>query len=256
MLSFSRTGQDDGPIVVFLHAVGISGWMWSPIVARLPEMHCLCIDLPGHGASREVRWSSLTDSAMRVAALIDREAGSRDVHVVGLSLGAYVGLTLLSQRPTRYRSAMLSGFHAGGMPNRFLMRMMSSAVAPLVNKRFFARRTARMLGGDPAETEAFVAEAIKTRSSAFRRATVAAVEFAAPTNLTEVLTRTLVVAGGREHDLIQSSIPIFQAELPQCTGAIAPGLGHGWSSQDPDLFAETVRAHVNDTKLPSGLEIR
>lgn len=252
-MSFFRTGREDAPPVVFLHGVGISSWMWTSITAKLSDLQCVLVDLPGHGASRNVPWYSLERSARDIGDLIDREFGPRDVHIVGLSLGAYVGLTLMSMRPTRVTSAVLSGLHAGGMRNRFLMKLLSAVAAPLATRPFFARRTARQFGGEHVDVQSFVTEAGKTRAGAFFCATNAVVDFEAPANLGEISTRAVLCGGGAEHALIKTSLPILAGGMPNGTAAEAPGLGHGWAGQDPTLFAETVRAQVRQTALPGQL---
>jgi hypothetical protein len=41
--------------------------------------------------------------------------------------------------------------------------------------------------------------------------------------------------------------------VPSGTARVAPGVGHAWSHQAPELFAAAVRAHVAGAPLPEGL---
>lgn len=94
--------------VVLLHASASSARQWQALVQQLqPHMHCLPIELHGHGA--QGNWPghrplSLADEAALVAAELGREAGS--VHVVGHSYGAAVALKLAAQYPGRVRSVV------------------------------------------------------------------------------------------------------------------------------------------------------
>ena len=83
---------------MLLHGVGNNGSMWSDLMAALPDYHCLAPDLPGHGASRSLRWRRRADTAELVASLIEAEATGGRAHVVGLSLGGSVALELLATR--------------------------------------------------------------------------------------------------------------------------------------------------------------
>lgn len=250
MLRYTRMGPQDGPVVVFLHAVGISSWMWHSVVAHMPEVQTLLIDLPGHGDSNALPWQDLSTTAKAVADVIEQEASGKPVHLIGLSLGAYVGMTLLSQQPQRFETAFLSGMHAGGMPNRWAMRTLSTLMAPFATRPFFARKTAGMLGGDTADVDAFVAEAGRTRPQAFRRASIDAVEYALPDNLERIEARVMVASGSKEHPLILHSLDEITSRIPHSGKFQAQGLGHGWSGQDPALFAQVALAHMAGDDVP------
>ncbi|WP_300055485.1 alpha/beta fold hydrolase [uncultured Roseobacter sp.] len=243
MLHATLSGPEGAPVVAFLHAVGISSWMWHDVTAALPDCRSLLVDLPGHGQSRDVPWRSLEDSADRVAAAITAEADGQDIHLVGLSLGSYVGLHLCLRHPDLCRSALLSGIHPGGMPKRGLMKLMSAVMAPLAPMPFVARRTARMMGAR-ADVGGFVKAARQTRASAFRRATNDVVDFTCPSDPAIPQTRLAFVAGGREHPLIREGLSEFRNRFPGSVSAVAPGLGHGWAGEDPQLFADFITAHM------------
>lgn len=245
MLHFSTRGRDSGPIIVFLHAVGISSWMWQSVVEHLPEFESILIDLPGHGQSRDIPWIDIEDSANKIDEIISKIRDDRDVHLVGLSLGAYVGLKLLTLRPDMFSTAMLSGLHAGGMQNKWLMKAMSYIVAPLATRPAFARKNARMLGGDDLDLDAFVVEAVKTRAAAFRRASIDVVNFEAPLSLDSIKSRTLLVAGGNEHPLILQSLGRLHQRIPGSVSVTVPGVGHGWSGEKPLLFAQILKDHIH-----------
>lgn len=249
MLGSSTVGKDTGPITVFLHAVGISAWMWKPVIAALPGSRALLIDLPGHGDSNHIPWASLEDTAQQVAATIDQHHKGEDLHIVGLSLGSYVGMTLLAQRPEAYKTAMLSGMHAGGMPKKWQMKLITLFTAPLAARPFFARKTAHMLGGDDADIEGFVAEAGRTNSTAFRRATNNVVDYELPENVDQIRARLLVTAGSKEHALIRNALDDITKRIPQAQALEVPDVGHGWSSEKPQLFAQTLREHIDGSKM-------
>lgn len=243
MLECACVGPDEGPEVVFLHAVGITAWMWGPVVARLPHVRAILVDLPGHGRNHHIHWVSLSDTAERLAEVVDNHCHG-EVHIVGLSLGAYVGMTMLTQRPNAYASAMLSGMHAGSMPRKGLMKALTVAIAPLATRPYFARKTARMHTGEDGDVDGFVAEAVQTSSTAFRRATLDVLDYALPHTIDQVTTRTLVAAGSREHEVILASLDAIAKALPNGRALKVPGLGHGWSGQDPDRFAQILSNHM------------
>jgi pimeloyl-ACP methyl ester carboxylesterase len=65
--------------------------MWGEVIAYLPECISTTIDLPGHGESAGVPFTTFEDAADRVAAVIGALAQG-PVTIVGISMGSYVGL--------------------------------------------------------------------------------------------------------------------------------------------------------------------
>lgn len=244
MLAHSFAGNDTGPLVVFLHAVGTTSWMWEPVVERLQDYHCLLIDLPGHGDSKTIAWRSFEQTAQHVHQTIQASGKREQTHIVGLSLGSYVGLSLLALEPTGYTSATLSGLHAGGMPNKGLMRIASWLMAPFAVRPFFARKNGQMLGGTGTDLDAYVREAGKTDVASFRRASIDAVNFEIPATIGAIQSKVLIAAGSREHALILGTQPTLVEALPYGKSYIAEGLGHGWSLEDPAQFADLVAGQV------------
>ncbi|MEM9495411.1 MAG: alpha/beta hydrolase [Pseudomonadota bacterium] len=243
LLNYWTRGPADGETVVFLHAVGIDASMWETFLPFMPAIRAVFIDLPGHGGSRDIPWASLEDTATRVADVVNSlrgEGDRRDVHLVAISLGSYVGLTMLARHTEMFKTAFLSGMHAGGMKNRWLMRIMSFFMAPLAVRPFFARRTAAMFGVGADDVDAFVAGAVKTRSSAFRRATNDVVAFELPAGVGQIRTKTLFVAGSKEHKLIVDALGILADALPNARALTIDGGGHGWPGAMPDAFARHV----------------
>ncbi|MEY1555651.1 alpha/beta fold hydrolase [Yoonia sp. R2331] len=234
---------------MFLHAVGTSGWMWQDVIAALPDLRCHTVDLPGHGRSAQMRWQSLPAVAEQVLSVIPSQ---KPVHLVTLSLGSYVRLHLLHHAPGRFASATLSGVHADGMPNKTLMKVMGALMSPFVRLPRLARMNAANLGIPDDRIDGYVAAARLTTPQAFRRASNNAVDFEAP-DISGFGGRLLIAAGGKEHALIRDSQTKIAAMVPHGRAAQAPGLGHGWSGQNPRLFAEMVRAMVNNTALPEAL---
>lgn len=244
MLAHSFTGPDNGPLVVLLHGAGTTSWMWGPIVKLLQNRRCMMIDLPGHGDSHKIPWRSLDITATQVHQTIQQAGINATVHLVGLSLGSYVAMTLLAQQPLAYSSATLSGMHSGDMPNRAFMRIASWLTAPLATKPFMARQTAKMLGGVDTDIEAFVREAQKNDPTSLRRATLDAIDFEMPEGAGAIQTYVMVAAGSKQHKHILATQSIIVEHLPHGQSYLADGVGHGWAMEDPQQFANLVNQQI------------
>jgi pimeloyl-ACP methyl ester carboxylesterase len=113
--------QAKAETVLLLHGMGSCSEDWLLQRAELRgRYHLLSLDLPGHGHSRPLAgWPSLVSLARAAQQAILRWAPTRPVHLVGLSLGAAVGLQLLVDHPQLVRSAVLvNGFGSGLLAGR------------------------------------------------------------------------------------------------------------------------------------------
>jgi pimeloyl-ACP methyl ester carboxylesterase len=254
-LYVQETGTPGAPDVVFLHGVGASGWMWARQIAALADFHCLNVDLPGHGKSNHEDWVSLADTADQVAMLIQARGTSGRAHVVGLSLGGHVALALLERHADLLDRVVMSGVTAAPMPNRALLPVQLGLMSVLLKRRWFVRMQANSLHLPPDMQAAFIDNLLAMSMRAYRRIWQEAVDFRAPLSLQDVDTPTLITAGSRESKIITQAVSTIAAMMPNAQGRLAPGLGHGWNVEAPDLFNAMVRAWITGTPLPYRLQM-
>ena len=251
-LYHAQTGPEDGEHLVFLHCVGASSAIWSDVVELLPEFRCTVIDLPGHGRSLQTSWASLEDTAQMCLDLI-ADSG-RPAHLVTLSLGSYVALTMLARAPARFASALLSGVQTGPIPIAPLAKAYIWLMAPLINRPAIVRRQAWRLGIPEQQMETYLAALSVCDVQAFRRACFDCVDFTLP-DLSGFHGRLIASSGSKEMPGILSSQPQIARAARQGRALRAPGLHHGWPGQAPTLFADLVRANVTGADVPKGLEV-
>ena len=103
-----ESGTPGAPAVLLLHGASLSHAMWEPQVRDLSRFHLLVPDLPGHGSSPDSTFD-LEDCVGRLTGLIQERAAGAKAHVVGLSLGGAVGLTLAATNPAVVQSLFVSG---------------------------------------------------------------------------------------------------------------------------------------------------
>jgi pimeloyl-ACP methyl ester carboxylesterase len=249
----SESGPADAPSVVLLHGVGTSGWMWRRVAAILDaDLHVVVPDLPGHGRSNRRRWISMADTVQAVAEVIAQLPGGR-AHVVGLSLGGYVAARLAADLPAVVASAVVSGISVLPFPRPGLMRLAGHVMAPFMTSTPMLRANARALGVTPEDFDGYRAAAKAMAPGTFLRVGNELMDFRVPQGAGLSPCRLLAVAGEKEQQLILRSLPELAAGYRFGTARIAPGVGHAWNGEAPDLFAETIRAQVADADLPDQL---
>jgi pimeloyl-ACP methyl ester carboxylesterase len=254
-LYFQESGPLTAPTIVFLHGNGAHSGMWKAHLEALPEtFHCLAPDFPGFGRSGGEAWVSLPDTADRVAELIRIRGGER-AHVVGLSLGASVTLTLLSRHPQVVDHAIIDG--AGILPLAELpvMKLGFPLMQPFLHQDWLIRTIATGMKIPPEEFAAFRAGMLMMSPRAFVRAFLEALSLREG-DLPGLRTRpqpTLLVAGEKEPGAVHASNRQLAAQMPQAVARLAPNMGHGWLAEAPELHIRMVRAWLQDEPLPAEL---
>lgn len=253
-LYVNETGNPTAPSILFIHGIGVAGWMWKKQIATFPDFHCLTVDLPGHGKSNQVPWVSLADTADQIAAIIRARATNGKAHVVGLSLGGHIGLSLLERHADVVDHAVISGVTDGPMPNQMWLKPQTALMSFLLKQRWFMNSLAQSMQL-PADMKADLAEGLKALSTqAYRDIWKEAVNFHVTPAIQRVDAPTMIVAGGKETDLIKQTVVKIANLMPHAEGRIAPGVGHGWNFEAPDLFSAMVRAWITGASLPAGLQ--
>jgi 3-oxoadipate enol-lactonase len=238
-----HTVRGDGPPVLLLHGLGscAADWTWqTPALERIYRV--VAVDLPGHGASPLPRGRlTIEGMADRVASLLaGLDAGP--AHVVGLSLGACVGLRLVLQAPGRVRSLTLVNpfacvrLRGPADVARLATRLTLLAAAPMPR---LAAHVAGRLFPWPEQRglrEAAVASLAATSRRGYAAARRALARFDVRGQLTAVRRPTLVVAGDRDLVVPLGLKLTLGAAIPGARLAVVPGSGHATPYDRPEVF--------------------
>jgi pimeloyl-ACP methyl ester carboxylesterase len=222
--------------------------MWLPQIKRLQDTYyCLAPDLPEHGQSLEVGPLSMDAYVDIIAALIRESVDSR-AHVVGLSLGGSVAVTLLARYPE-----LVDGIVISGTAQRLgkLYAWLNNLNAPIL-KYWPKDQLVSMMAknfGIPPEMTGLVNDIRQLSPEAMLRVTDMLKDLDVPTSAPNPI---LVCVGEKETGVAKNMARQWVRMLRNARGVIAPG-GHVWNLQYPALFAETVRAFLTDSPLPEAL---
>jgi pimeloyl-ACP methyl ester carboxylesterase len=112
---------DNGdPVVVLVHGAGMDSTVWSQQTRYLAHrgFRAVAVDLPGHGRSGGEPLTTIVDMAHWLSRFLDASglaSTGGPVHVVGHSMGTFIGLELARHHPDKVRSLTLMGT-AAAMP--------------------------------------------------------------------------------------------------------------------------------------------
>lgn len=245
-------GNPEGSPIFFLHGSMVSGWMWRQQAEDLPLYRSLIPDFPGFGKSANEKWISLSDTADRIAEVIEERCPESASHVVGLSLGGILALHLAVRHPKTVRSLLVSGVPYGKIPAIF--SGLNGLMSKLYSRPRGARLIAKMMGIPRDESmEAFLLTAKQTDPGALKSVTKEISQSPLPTGLEGISTPTLTVAGTRDNALVKAGIRFLSQTISSSCAYFVPNVGHHWNAEKPELFSNMVEEWVGSQSVVEGL---
>jgi pimeloyl-ACP methyl ester carboxylesterase len=256
LLYYTETGPADAPVIVFLHGGGVSGWSWKPQASRLTEYRCIVPDLPGHGQSPADGSITINDSSEKIAELIKDRAPGRRVNVVGLSIGGQIALQLMSTRPELVDRVIVSG--ANTSPSGSirllapLLKLIMILYSPIQNTGYMIHANMKQLRIPPKYEAEVRADTKRITPDIYTQVAVESMTFPLPP--LDDAARLLVACGEQEHELVKKSARMMREAHPGIRCVTAPGVGHNWGIEKPELFTSMIRAWLEEKPLPPELE--
>lgn len=229
--------------MLLLHGLGSSAEDWTAQLPALePAYRVLLVDLPGH------RRSALPRGRLTVERIAERVDGvlrgleEAQVHVVGLSLGACVGMALALGAPGRVRSlTLINGFArlapvdaAGAL--RMLMRLVLLSTAPMTT---LAGVVAASMFPEPDQVhlrEAAGRSLARTSRRGYLASVAALAAFDVRTQLGMIRCPTLVVTGLEDRTVARAAKEAVVQGIRGARSVLVPGSGHATPVDRADAF--------------------
>lgn len=248
--------EGDGPTLLFVHA-GMWSFVFRDVITRLrPHFRCVTLDFPGFGLSpagtRALRLGGLADALTEFVTTLDL----RDVTIVAHDLGGPVALTMAAQHRHRIAGLVLANTFAW-TPDRRALRLML---------RLVGSRPMQAVGGATNLVPRLTSTAYgvgRHLSPAGRRVFMGPFADRRVTRRFHTLMGSVLEEQGltdrvaRAAHTVLNDLPVltifgehndpfgFQerhaATFPDHTGVVVAGGNHFPMTDDPDLFADSVR---------------
>ena len=242
--------RDSGPVgapaVVFLHGGEYSGQSWQPVVERMQGYRCLVPDLPQHGQSFQRGPFKIDEAAFAVAEVIRARVDTGRVHLVGLSLGAQVGVQLLAIAPELVDRAVLCGTMINPLPGVRLTAPLLGLVA-WISRSVTLRRNARLATVPPAKADDYREDVRLMPAAQIAHLVQSSTRFTLPKGLDKSDSPTLFLTGSTEMRLVRRSAAALAERMPNGVEGVAIGMDHEWPLRYPDLFSGTVNGWLSGT---------
>lgn len=199
--------------VLFLHGLGETPQAWNGVINEFESIEALTPTVFGQPSGTP--WSLHERTDELAASLND------PVDVVGLSLGAVMGLDLAIRHPHMVRSLFLSAPQA--RPPKVLMRIQSVLMRVLPER----------LVCPPQISKQQLLDILRQ---------VSAIDF--EPELGNIMVPTTIACGVKDRANLPAARTISQ-QIPPARLIVVPDAGHQWHQSMPTEFAHELKAHWN-----------
>jgi pimeloyl-ACP methyl ester carboxylesterase len=242
-------GPQDAPTLLFLHGGGLSGRQWQPQVEALKDFHCLVPDLPGQGRSDEDSGMPLPTLLAELSDWIATHALDGRAHVVGLSLGGAIALSLVRAYPECIASTIVSGCTVQMNPILAAITRWSSGWYRWLPQDWLVELSIKQFG-IPEQFVGLVRDDLHQALNPSVNQWM--IDVLRESRAPEHGNRVLVVCGTRETIAAKQSTRQLTAQMTGARGVWAEDVGHVWNLEQPERFTEMIRAWVVGARLPDG----
>lgn len=228
--------QGSGAAVLLLHGGFCSLETFRPLAETLtPDYLVHAYERPGHGRSADI--SEEYSYARGLADTLEYldACGLSEVHVIGYSDGAILGLLLARDYPERVRSLVAisgnldpSAFDRGGEHTALLLSPQQTPEPKIDVERAHYER---LSPDGPAHAEVVLRKLFRLWTTE---------PHIDPAELGGVHAPTLIMAGDRDSIRPEHSLRIAAA-IPNAKLCILPGASHGLLAEHPDLVSQIIR---------------
>jgi pimeloyl-ACP methyl ester carboxylesterase len=216
--------------------------MWIPQLRLLSdEFRTISIDVPGHGARRDERFT-IEGAAAAAREAIDEHAGGQAV-VVGLSGGGYVALGLVDLAPDRVKGLVLSGASAsyrgwGGFETKMYGYFVGAIAGRMQGKAEASLRKALPEG----LADDILAEPLSLRGAADSLKRIPGRDYY---RIAARFPGSILLLNG-ERDKVNRKEEQALAAAGGARIEIVEDAGHACSLTQPEAFSESVRAFARE----------
>ncbi len=251
-----ESGSKEKPAILFLHGLGVSSWMWHDQFEGLKDdFYCLGVDLPGNGESFQAEWHSLDKSAAQVAQLIREKTADGKAHVVGLSLGGYTAVSLLTNHPDTVYSMIVSGISTSPLMKKRWARPLSKVIPYLIKFKPLVRLSAKTMQFPEEIVPLYFRDIDRLSKQTIQRIYHEVLNYRLPSLPSSRADDLLVSSGDKEAGAILRGLNFVKKHYGKTAVVQAPDAHHGWNAEHPQLFTDMIRAWVLNQPLPDRLKI-
>jgi pimeloyl-ACP methyl ester carboxylesterase len=241
-----------GEPVLLIHGGMSDSREWGPQVQDLsPDYDVIAVDVLGCGGSADPPEDfGLVDHAHVLQGTLDA-LGVSSAHVIGVSLGSVLALSLYREHPGAVRSLVLAGAYAGwagSLPAEEVesrkRMVLETLERPVEEWGPFFLATVHGVNAPAALVEASMAMLRDVRPEASRRLVLAIASADLREMLPSITVPVLLIYGQDDQRAPGAVAKRLHAGIPGAELVVLPGAGHAVNVEAPEEFDAAVRAFL------------
>ena len=239
--SLSYTREGEGFPVIFLHGFLENSTMWENLF-RIDGIEAICIDLPGHGKSKEVTDFSMRAVAQQILVLLNHLNIDR-YHIVGHSMGGYIGLEIMNSDSRAEKLVLMNSNFWSDDAEKQKNRMRVASVVGK-NKNLFLYEAIPNLFFHPQQFDNEIKELIdwakQIRSSTIAEYSIAMSKRTQFIDLVKLRQNDILILQGENDAVVESTKMKKATENFQWLEIISLKGGHMSHQEDPKNCAKAL----------------
>lgn len=239
-ISYLTDGQ--GPPLLLLHSLGVSGEAWSKVIKPLSQNWSVYAwDMMGHGDSDKPTRDLLIEDHVRNVIQFCDKLGLGQILLCGNSVGALIALAVAATYPERVKALVLVGCPAWDTWERTERLMLSALNYDAEGKPLPATKE-QLAMSHTSVTPELIEWVNQQRAKAglwMKKTMIAITLFDVAPKLSLVRCPTLVVFGSK--DMLREREQVLPKGISNAKHAVIPNAGHLPQVDNPQGFLQEVK---------------
>lgn len=244
MIKLKHYGKGNPKTLLLLHGSEVSSWMWKEALDYLSrEYHCITLDIPGHGESKNIEFS-MDRTVNILSQIIYKILPDRKIHIAGVGLGGQIALKFAFEHPHIVESVILSGVLLAPKSYRFYHKWSLDSNQSLKNSDYAIKKRMRKLGVPLMKINQFTKESLSMTPETFNLIKKESMEFRMPDYSAVLHIPAMVLVGEDEEFEVRRSIPEVE-KFFHMTQKVKINKGKSlWMIEKPQMFSRLVSKFI------------
>ncbi|KNZ41554.1 alpha/beta fold hydrolase [Acetobacterium bakii] len=228
-MDFKYFGNQDKPVILFLHGGGLSWWSWKPQIEALQhDFFVVAAIIEGHGEAAGTPFISIQESAKNLIENINKQYGGRIFAICGLSIGAQILVEVLAQKPDITEYAVIESALVIPMKTTVALTVpLYELFYGLIKKRWVAKLQGKALNIPDDLFESYFEDSSRMTKNSLVNITRSNGNFPIPVGLNKTKAKALILVGEKELGIMKNSAKILHETIPKSRLVINEKSGHG-----------------------------
>lgn len=225
--------------------------MWQRILPYFEQYDCYVFDLPGHSSAKSMQWISIEEISEQIIEIVGQPEDDENYHIVGHSIGAAIGLSLMAYNPDSFASANLMSIVMGqDKESEPAVRWITNFVKPFTSMSWVQNLMMNGAGVPRSDFKYVRSQLNDCDADAIIDIFITNMFRHYPARLYGNETRSLILTVKGDDSEFLAYTKKLETYLPHSKHLILNDQKEFWFWNKPELFAQTILACIQNTPLP------